>query len=434
MGNTTATVMTQLVSGLQTVFSTPSYTLQSNTVNYFDFSTPYYWDGLSNIIVSFCKNSTTTTVVDNTYAAAISVDYRTYFRSLATDMCTSTLGGTSGTIRPLMFLKMTSACEAPKQKIDIVIHPKPIVGLGLDITKCVNEGDQVVLDAGSQPNNGQYLWNDNTTSQTRLTDGSGTYFVKVTNQYNCSTSDTINVILRNKPVVDLGNDTSICIGVVLKLDAGNPGASYFWNTSEETQTIKTTTAGTYITTVTNGQGCSSSDTIKVKMQGQLPRVQSVQIINNGLFTFAFEAINPQYVIGYEWDFGDGSAPSFDAVPVHTYPDAQNYTAVLHLKSTCGYVNDTLSVHIVGIHQIEVPKEDIIVYPNPTKERATIMINGALKMEKVEVYNVVGQMVYKSATQNQTKHEMSMAGMVPGIYTIQIYTDKGTVSRKMEVIK
>jgi hypothetical protein len=218
------------------------------------------------------------------------------------------------------------------------------------------------------------------------------------------------------------------------LDAGNDGIEYFWSNGITSRVINVTSAGTYIAFVTNNVGCITIDTINVAMQGELPSIQGIQVTNNGQFTFHFTAVNPQNVIGYSWDFGDGSAPNYEVAPTHTYADAGNYTVVLHLSSTCGFIADTLSAHIVGINQINVSNDALNVYPNPTRDMATVAVDGTLKMEKLEVYNVIGQIVYKAAAQSQSKHVISLTGMASGIYTIQVYTDKGTVSRKIEVLK
>lgn len=47
---------------------------------------------------------------------------------------------------------------------------------------------------------------------------------------------------------------------------------------------------------------------------------------------------------YSWDFGDGSDPSTDQNPSHTYEDEGNYTATLTVTDACG-TTDTDTVHI-----------------------------------------------------------------------------------------
>ena len=66
-----------------------------------------------------------------------------------------------------------------------------------------------------------------------------------------------------KPIVNLGNDLSVCMGDSLVLDAGNPGANYLWSTGEITQTITVGTAGTYWVEVTDTNGCQRMDTIVI---------------------------------------------------------------------------------------------------------------------------------------------------------------------------
>ncbi len=73
-------------------------------------------------------------------------------------------------------------------------------------------------------------------------------------------------ILMNDLMVDLGNDTTICVDEVLTLDAGD-GTSYVWNTGELTQTIQVDTAGTYWVEVTNDTGCTDFDDIEVTEYG-----------------------------------------------------------------------------------------------------------------------------------------------------------------------
>jgi hypothetical protein len=325
-------------------------------------------------------------------------------------------------------------CETVREPVIASIHPVPDVNLGSDINKCIDAGILEVLDAGVQPNAGQYLWDNGNTNQVRAVSESGTYHVQVTNQYTCKDADTINVILRSNPVVALGNDTTVCNGVELLLNAGNQGIEYFWNTGATSQQIVATTAGSYNVFVTNNQGCTKADTIIISMNGELPTIQGISVTNNGNHTFTFTAVNPQNVIGFEWDFGDGTPFSYQQSPTHTYADAGDYIVVLRLSSICGYDVDSSNAHILGINQLEVDKNEMVVYPNPSKGTAVILNRGALKMEKVSIYNVLGQQVYQAKADAADKHTLDLANLASGMYTIQIFTDKGTVARKLELIR
>ncbi|OYT16145.1 MAG: hypothetical protein B7C24_09300 [Bacteroidetes bacterium 4572_77] len=54
---------------------------------------------------------------------------------------------------------------------------------------------------------------------------------------------TVSVSARDLPIVDLGEDQTLCMNHEITLDAGNEGATYLWSTGEETQTIMVDTAG-----------------------------------------------------------------------------------------------------------------------------------------------------------------------------------------------
>jgi hypothetical protein len=438
MKTTTATALTTTWETNTMQVRVPTDHAAVPGVNTMAFDVPFSWDGTSNIVIQTCwsnqnnNNPVSTVRYDNTTYAA--THYAQSDGQTPTAMCGTTNTGSTLNRRPKLTIGYKKRCESPREEVIAYIHPVPVVELGTDMNKCVEEGAVEVLDAGFQANGPTFLWDDGTSTQVRGITQTGTYYVKVTNQYTCSKSDTINVILRTKPEVELGNDTTVCNGVILTLDAGNDGIEYFWNTGANTQSISINTPGSYNVFVTNSQGCIKEDTIVVTMQGELPTIQGINISNNGLYTFNFAAVNPQNVIGYDWDFGDNSPHSYQSEPTHTYADGGNYIVTLTLSSSCGFYTDSTSAHIVGINQLSVGQNEVSVYPNPTQEVATILSKGALKMEKVEVYNILGQVIYTSKADDAKKHTLKLDGIASGLYTIQIYTDKGAVARKLEIIK
>ncbi|PSK94505.1 putative secreted protein (Por secretion system target) [Taibaiella chishuiensis] len=437
MKPTSLTTLTapNLETGLQTVFTAATYQPVSNTVNVHTFQTPFYWDGSTNIVVEECHN--------NEYSGTSSEVKVIYNGSGLTNtkdeadhctMPTATTYSTYGT-QPNIQITMQGPCESARQPVVATIHPKPVVNLGQDINKCVDLGQEAtVLDAGVQPNSPQFLWDDNTTSQVRAVTQSGTYSVRVTNSFTCVGGDTINVTLRKNPVVNLGADTSVCNGATLTLNAGNDGVAYFWNTGENTNTIDVNTPGTYIAFVTNAEACMKSDSITVNMQGELPTIQGISVTNNGGYSFFYTAVNPMNVIGYDWDFGDGSPHVYTPTANHTYAAAGNYMVILKLSSSCGFYSDSSSANIVGIRQVVVGNDVLSVYPNPATGSATILNKGDLKMEQVLVYNVLGQVVYRAKADGNDKHTLSLSGIAAGVYTIQVQTDKGMVARKLEILR
>ncbi len=131
------------------------------------------------------------------------------------------------------------------------------VDLGADTLICA--GNNVLLDATNPSST--YLWQDGSTNATFNVTQSGTYYVDVTN--SCGTaSDTIVVSVDPLPIVDLGNDTLLCAGSSLLLDASNPGATYLWQDGSTAATFSASSANTYYVDVTNNCG-TATDTIVI---------------------------------------------------------------------------------------------------------------------------------------------------------------------------
>jgi len=109
---------------------------------------------------------------------------------------------------------------------------------------------------------------DTVTNPSHVYNTIGTYTVTVIafdDSTACVVSDTfyLTVTVIPYPVIDLGNDTIICVNQTVTLNAGNPGCTYLWSTGATTQSITVGPNGNYWVTVTNGGICSVSDTINI---------------------------------------------------------------------------------------------------------------------------------------------------------------------------
>jgi len=131
--------------------------------------------------------------------------------------------------------------------------------LGEDVTTC---GDTtIILNAGTYTS---YLWNTLETSGSIIVDTTGEYIVYVTDETACEANDNIIITLNPEPNVFLGNDTTICEGESIYLNAGT-GTSYLWNTGETSQIIIADTTGTYSVEVTNNYGCTGFSNIHINV-------------------------------------------------------------------------------------------------------------------------------------------------------------------------
>ncbi len=144
--------------------------------------------------------------------------------------------------------------------IDSAVVLVESVDLGSDVEACA--GDVVTLDAGSGYIS--YAWSSGETTQTIHPVSSGDYRVTVVHPSCGVLYDTLHVSFHsmNKPA--LGNDTTLCAGASLTLDAGSAN-TYLWNNGHSGSTLTVSASGTYVVDVTDVYGCSASDTITISV-------------------------------------------------------------------------------------------------------------------------------------------------------------------------
>ena len=76
---------------------------------------------------------------------------------------------------------------------------------------------------------------------------------------------------------------------------------------------------------------------------------------------------------------------------------------------------------------------IVVYPNPSSGIFTVQSSQS-KILGLNIYNVLGEMVYQTTVNNMHKTEIAIPGIANGIYQIHIVTDQGTTNRKIMISK
>lgn len=233
-----------------------------------------------------------------------------------------------------------------------------------------------------------------------------------------------------KPTIDLGNDTTFCDGNSITLDAGIQNSPIRWNTNDTTQTINTGTAGIYKVTVGSGV-CSNSDSIKITIK-DLPKADDINFIYNGQLRYSFQAMNPQHVSSYLWDFGDGATASGPSA-THFYANSGQKNIRLIIRNECGV--DTLfsKVYVpVSVQEMEI-NELVSVYPNPAHHNISIKSSqNDIKLEFAEIYNALGQKI-SSHNLEQSTQQINISHLPTGFYLISLATNKGMVHKKINVI-
>lgn len=125
----------------------------------------------------------------------------------------------------------------------------------------------LVVSDGTAPYN--YLWNTGATDPALNNLAAGEYSVTITDAAGCMTVQNFTLENPEPLVLDLGGDRVLCIGQKLELDATieDQTASYQWTSdngfSSTAPIVFLEQKGNYTLTVTNGNGCTASDTFQI---------------------------------------------------------------------------------------------------------------------------------------------------------------------------
>jgi gliding motility-associated-like protein len=141
----------------------------------------------------------------------------------------------------------------------LTVSPKPLPNLGPDKNLCSNM--QLDVTPGSFVT---YLWQDGSDAGSFTISSEGKYWVRVTNNFGCSASDTLTIpSVVPAPSNFLKESDSMCRYGGLKIVASNAYSMYQWNDGSTGREIIIKQPGTHWLTVTDPNGCSAKDSIKI---------------------------------------------------------------------------------------------------------------------------------------------------------------------------
>jgi gliding motility-associated-like protein len=236
----------------------------------------------------------------------------------------------------------------------------------------------------------------------------GTYPITVVeNTVNGCSGDLVsgNVLVKEFFGIHLGNDTTLCEGANLLLDAGNQAISYIWNNnpSATSRFYTVNQTGLYWVDATNSQGDVASDTIAVTVQ---PRPQASITTNDGTINNGVLQLCPgNTAILNATDGLNGSNNTYLWSTGDTYKSISVSTTPLNLKVeiTSQYgCQDTAYLDVLAC----TPSDSIFIPnaftpgtidgKNDTWEIKNLDILPNREEVSVEVFDRWGRMVFKSA--------------------------------------
>ena len=445
-------------TGFSTYFSAATYspTLGTNTHT---FSTPYVWDGTSNIIIETCFNNTpngfssnvsvsqsstpfTSTVWYNADGDASLCSSTTSFNSLAQrpniafeqpatitytwspsiELSASNIANPVANVtstRTYTITGLTSGCMT-YDTVQIFVKPTPTPNLGNDTLFC---SLPVILNVNTTANS--YLWNNGSIGSSLNITTPGKYWIRATNTNGCTNSDTIQAGLGASPIVTLGPDTAFCQGSSIHLYAGaGTGNIYSWSNGATTSSISVSTSGTYSVLVTNTVGCQSSDFINITSKAK----PAVSLVFSGLTSFCKDDNTSKILTE-----GTPSGGTYigAAITGNTFTANQagqgSHIVLYTITGSNGCSNtakDTLTVNAcVGLEEL-TSDVNFNVYPNPTTGVFTLDLTtssdlkGVLYITSIDGKVVVNDVIEGNGLISKT---INISHLANGIYYLKLET-------------
>ena len=282
-----STLSTFTTTGLTTVYG-PSSISPSSGVNTITLSTPYYWDGTSNIIVDIRADGAYGSANATTYYTATTGNtclYAYSFSSVGSAFYTSGPTTYTSTSRPnIQFFQQ--GCKSSRSPVVATINPLPVPTISPATTGPIQicAGLTTTLTGGG---GGNYQWRDASgpisgeTSSTFTTGTTGSYRVVVTNPTTgCKDSSVVVAVNVNPtPTVSISpvGTTAICADSSQKLTSvvSGPGLTYKWYNSgvliagATTDSLRVNTSGVYTMRVFLGT-CSDTSNDATIVVNPLP--------------------------------------------------------------------------------------------------------------------------------------------------------------------
>jgi len=164
----------------------------------------------------------------------------------------------------------TSESSSPTSVTINSLPATPSISIGGATTFC--QGSSVILSA---PSSTSYKWSNGTTTQNATINSAGNYTLQVIDINGCTSANSLPVSITVNslpaiPTISASGSTSICQGSSVLLSAPT-GYTYLWSNGLTTQNISAIIAGNYTVQVTDGNNCTSANSLpKLIIVNSLP--------------------------------------------------------------------------------------------------------------------------------------------------------------------
>ncbi|MBL7923217.1 MAG: fibronectin type III domain-containing protein [Bacteroidia bacterium] len=199
------------------------------------------------------------------------------------------------------------------------------------------QGGSVTLTAQSGTS---YSWSNGQTTQSITVSQNGSFTVAVNNGSGCAAvSAPVNVTVNSAPTasITMNGSGTICQGQNITLTA-SPGSSFAWSNGASSQSIQVGSAGNYMVTVTNSNGCSATSS---PVSINVTAAPSAVISNSGPTTFCQGgSVTLSAPSGYSYTWSNGSTSQ-----QITVGNSGNYSVTVSAGANCSATSQVVAVTV-----------------------------------------------------------------------------------------
>lgn len=213
--------------------------------------------------------------------------------------------------------------------------------------------------------------------------------------------------------------------------------TYLWSDGTTSAEMTTSEYGNHTVVVTDENGCQSSMTVFLDTVVS-PTVEGfdyIPLIFTNPYLYSFSPVGAEHATGYYWDFGDGNNSDLEN-PDHEYAAFGTYEVKLTVYNECDTAVISLPIYVHPTNSLDDDElnNQISVYPNPAMQHLNIELDGNDRINKVIVYNQLGQMMMSEQVDQLNKYTLVVDRLAQGSYMLIIETQANKKAVKKFVVQ
>ncbi|NOQ70563.1 MAG: T9SS type A sorting domain-containing protein [Crocinitomix sp.] len=305
-------------------------------------------------------------------------------------------------------------CEGPAAEVILVGAPQPDVS-GVAEPDQVCLGDTYTL-TGESDFATSYDWGGGTPDGGTITPASaGTFihFVVGVSDAGCTDTAFVTVNVNENPIVDGGDDVTLCEGDEITLE-GSGAMDYDWDPTATDGVAFAPPAGitTYTVTGSDINGCTDDDDVVVTVI-ELPYVASAIVVDeyygyDGSIDITAAGGSGDYI--FSWSHGPLTEDVTGLTSGVIYTVSIDDITID--PGMCTATESYTLVRFIGLDGESISQ--LSAYPNPTNDQLTVTYNGEFNYE---VTTLLGQVVATGKAVDQ--EQLSMKNLADGTYIVKV---------------